>query len=275
MSVTIDQVVDRIRNHRCYSHPIWQNWTETNPEPAVVGALFHQIQSFCASTRPGGNFPGALRDLGLTGASDLFGEIVESEEGHGAELATMAGNIVNKAAGQDVCGDLYNQDTVEAKLKTLSDQFLSKLPGCDPETGLTLQTRRAIEVFRRRQNVDRESTMRNLGTAIALEMTSNQMIIPGEKRALVDSGLYDVGMDDPEMHYLAEHWGELGAEQMHEQNAINAVSSALNDDTAQYVLEGVDDFLDSLTALWDVLDAALLSSGTGVQRSGKQPAAVA
>jgi hypothetical protein len=275
MAVTIEQIIDQIRNHRCYSHPIFQDWVKVNPGPEVVGALFHQIQCFCASTRPGINFPSALREHGLPDAGNLFDEIVASEQGHGAELATMAGCIVNKAAGQTVCTDLQDQGSVEATLREYSDKFLATLPGCDPKTGLTSQAQRAIEVFERRAETDRESTLRNLGTAIALEMTSNQMIIPGEKKALIDSGLYGVTIDDPDMHYLAEHWGELGAEQMHEQNAINAVRLALNERTEKFVEEGVNDFLDSLTALWDVLDAALLNSGTvAPQMVDKQPATV-
>lgn len=272
MPVTTDQVVDQIRSHRCHDHPIFRHWAEVNPGPEVVGALFHQIQSFCASTRPGGNFPASLRELDLPAAGELFDAIVESEDGHGPELATMAGNIVNKAAGQTICADLYDQDAVEAKLHEFSDMFLASLPGWDPESGLTVQARRAIEVFTRRGNTDRESTLRNLGTAIALEITSNQMIIPGEKEALIDSGLYGISLEDPEMHYLLEHWGELGAEQMHEQHAIDAVGLALNEDTARYVLEGVNDFLDSVTALWDVLDAALLNSGMTADAADRQHA---
>jgi hypothetical protein len=68
-------------------------------------------------------------------------------------------------------------------------------------------------------------------------------------------------MDDPEMHYLLEHWGEIGAEQQHEKNAITAVGSVLDDKTEELIVAGAYDFLDSLVALWDVLDAALLESG--------------
>ncbi len=79
MSVTISDLVDRVKNHRCYSHPIFKNWAKVEPEPPVVGALFHQIQSFCASTRPGWSFPDALKKHGLHKQSELLEEIVESE----------------------------------------------------------------------------------------------------------------------------------------------------------------------------------------------------
>jgi flagellar hook-associated protein FlgK len=63
------------------------------------------------------------------------------------------------------------------------------------------------------------------------------------------------------MHYLLEHYGETGAEAKHEQNAIEAVASVLNDENKQAIKTGVDDFLNSLAALWDLLDSALLESG--------------
>lgn len=261
MAKTIDEIVEYIRNHRCYTHPIFHNWAAVNPDQKVVGALFHQIQSFCASTRPGGNFPVAVKELGLSEESALLQEIVESEEDHGPHLATMAGFILNRTAKAEVCADLYDREGVESRLKEYSDELLGQLPGYDASSGLTTQTRRGIAVFDRRQLTDRDSTYRNLGTALALEMISNRQLIPGEKYCLVDSGLYGVSMSDPEMHYLAEHWGEIGAEQQHEKNAIAAVASVLNDETEPLIMEGAKEFLDSLANLWDVLDSALLESG--------------
>ena len=261
MSITIDELVSRVRGHRCYSHPIFQHWADVSPDTAVVGALFHQIRSFCDATRPGGRFPEALAMHKLSTESGLLQEIVESEENHGPELATMAGYIVNRAAGRQIFGDLYDQNLVESGLKEFSDRLLRDLPGYDPRTGLLAQTRRARATFDGRQQVDRESTIRNLGTALALEMISNRQLIPGEKTALVDAGIYGTSIEDKEMHYLLEHWGEIGAEQQHEKNAIAAVGSVLNDDTEALILEGLYAFLDSLAALWDVLDAALLASG--------------
>jgi hypothetical protein len=263
MTMTVEQLVERVRNHRCYSHPVFRHWAAVGPDAEVVGAAFHQIQNFCASTRPGGKFPDALSQLGLTEECQLVNEIVESESDHGPELATMAGYIVNRAAGHAVCGDVYDQGAVEAKLKELSNKILGRLPGYDQETGLTVQARQAIAVFARRNLVDRQSTLKNLGTALALEMISNRQLIPGEKHCLVDSGLYAAGLDQPEMHYLLEHWGEVGAEQQHEKNAITAVGSVLNAETAPAIVEGADEFLNSLASLWDLLDASLLQSGYG------------
>jgi len=261
MTITIDDLVSRIRSHRCYDHPIFDHWAKVSPDTEVVGALFHQIRSFCDATRPGGKFPEALAMHKLSSESALLQEIVESEENHAPELAAMAGYIVNRAAGREVFSDVFDQELVESGLKEFSDKLLKNLPGYDPKTGLLAQTRRARAAFDGRQQVDRNSTIRNLGTALALEMISNRQLIPGEKAALVDAGLYGATLDDAEMHYLLEHWGEIGAEQQHEKNAIAAVGSVLNDETEALIVEGVDMFLDALAALWDVLDAALLASG--------------
>jgi len=261
MPKTIEEVVEVIRNHRCYSHPIFEHWADVGPSTEAIGALFHQIRCFCDATRPGWNFPAAVESLGLPDEGNLLQEIVESEEDHGPHLATMAGLILNRAAGTEICPDLFDQKSVESKLKNYSDHLLGELPGYDPESGLTIQARRARAVFDRRKHVDRDSTYRNLGTALALEMISNRHLIPGEKYCLVDSGHYGVNMTDPEMLYLVEHWGEIGAEQKHENNAMAAVGSLLNEETEPLIMQGVTDFLDSLASLWDVLDAALLKSG--------------
>ena len=257
----MERLVADIRQHRCYTHPIFENWAANRPAPDVIAALFHQIQKFCASTRPGWDFPDALAKHGLLGESELLQEIVESEADHGPELARMAGFIVNKAAGETVYPDVYDQADVEARLKAQSDRFLGDLPGYTPDAGLTVQARRAIAVFDRRKASDLDATYRNLGTALALEMISNNHLIPGEKNCLVDSGAYGASIDQPEMHYLLEHWGEVGAEQQHEKNAVAAVGAVLDEHTEPLIRQGAMEFLDALANLWDLLDSALLQSG--------------
>jgi hypothetical protein len=263
MAKTIVEIVQHIRIHPCNKHGIFNHWVAADPAHEVIGALFHQIQSFCAATRPGRAFPSSLMSLGFEKETKLLQEIVDSEEGHGADLATMAGFIINRAAKCEIFHDLYDQTAVERQLKNYSDQFLGHRPCYNPKSGLTIQARKAIAVFDRRKCTDRKSTFYNLGVALALEITSNHHLIPGEKHCLVDSGLYGARLSDPQMHYLEEHWGELGAEQQHEKNAMAAVSSILTAETEPFVLEGVNDFLDSLVHLWDVLDSALLQSGYG------------
>lgn len=257
----VNDLVATIQSHRLYSHPVFEHWAQTAPSTETIGALFHQIRCFCDSTRPGLNLPSGLKKIGLSDSCELLQEIVESEEDHGPQLATMAGHILNRASGKTICPDVQNQEAVEAKLKECSDKLLGSLPGYDPQSGLMPQTRNARAVFERRQLTDQDSIYRNLGTTLALEMVSNRHLIPGEKHCLVDSGLYKTTMDEPEMYYLKEHYGESGAEAMHEQNAINAINSILTDENKGLVREGVQDFLSTLTALWDLLDSALLESG--------------
>jgi hypothetical protein len=193
-------------------------------------------------------------------------EIVDSEEDHGPELATMMGYLLNKTAGTEVCPNLHDQEAIETQFRNYSDKILGTLPGYDHETGLTVQTLKAKAVFEGRKRTDRETTIRNLGVAVALEMVSNGHLIPGEKHCLVDSGVYGVSMEEEPMHYLLEHYGEIGAEQQHEKNAIAAVDAILDEETESLVMEGIHNFLDSLERMWDVLDSALLQSGY-VQRS--------
>lgn len=152
----IESLVSDIKSHRSYTHPIFDNWIENDPDPQVLGALFHQIQSFCASTRPGGEMPNAMRKHGLDESGHLIDEIVESEDGHGVELATMASHIINKAAGKQVFNDPYNQQVIEDQLKEYSDSILRSLPGWSAKTGLLPQTKRAVEIFSRRNLTEKK-----------------------------------------------------------------------------------------------------------------------
>ncbi|WNG32877.1 hypothetical protein F0U60_04110 [Archangium minus] len=257
----VDEIVASVKAHRCYTHPVFKHWADNEPSTEVIGALFHQIRNFCDSTRPGLNLPDGLRALNLVKESDMLLEIVASEADHGPELAAMAGHILNRSANRTVCPNVFDQHAVESKLKECSDKILGSLPGYDSKTGLMPQTRNAIAVFERRRDTDEKSIYRNLGTTLALEMISNRHLIPGEKHCLVDSGLYSATLDEPEMHYLQEHWGEAGAEAMHEQHGIGALASVLTPSNKALVQEGADDFLRTVSAMWDLLDAALLESG--------------
>jgi hypothetical protein len=63
------------------------------------------------------------------------------------------------------------------------------------------------------------------------------------------------------MHHLLEHWGEIGAGQQHERNAIEVIGAVADSRAKVEIVEGADDFLDSLAGLWDLLDSSLLQSG--------------
>lgn len=248
-----------VENHPLYTHPLFDRWRAVEPGPEELGALFHQIQCFCASTRPGHAFPQTLRSLGHVEEAALMDEIVASESGHGPELATMAGYIINRAAGRTLFPDLYDTAAVEDQLRRASDRVLGHVAGYDASDGLTAQARRAIAVFDSRRGTSAADAMRSLGVALALEIISNRHLIPGEKSALVESGLYGVSLDDAEMHYLAEHWGELGAEQQHESNVIRAITSIAGTGDNADVRGGVVEFLDALASLWDALDEHVLA----------------
>lgn len=258
MNITSNQAQTHIKNHPCFHHPIFTNWATVNPEYEIVGALFHQIRCFCDSTRPGHHFPEALAKHGFLEESKLQKEIVESESGHGSELARMAGYIVNKAAKKIIIDDVYDQEKVQIKLKQLSDKYLENTPNYDKKTGFAFETAKARNIFERRKEMDEKSTWYNTGVTLALETISHQHLIPGEKYCLVDSGNYEVSLNDDEMHYLEEHWGELGAEKHHEQNAFQILDSALDTNNAVFVMRGINDFLNSLNAMWDFLDTHLL-----------------
>jgi hypothetical protein len=260
--------VDHYRRFARLLRDLGHDWAHQAPDSPSLGAMFHQIQKFCASTRPGLAFPDGLAALGLQKQRSLLEEIVESEGGHGPELATMAGFLVNRSAPDGTRPiDTSTTESIERQLKGYSDMLLGALPGYDRVSGLTVQARQAIAVLERRGERDRDSTIKNLGTALALEIVSNQHLIPGEKAAIVDSGNYGASLDLPEMHYLQEHWGECGAEQQHENNVIMAVDDVLTAKTEALITDGADDFLDSVAALWDVLDATLLQSGYQGTRS--------
>jgi hypothetical protein len=256
--MNLEQLVDHVRHHRAYTHTIFHSWVKAKPRPDVVGALFHHIQSLCACSRPAWNFEVALTALDRPNECKIFKNIVKSEEDHGPQLATMAALIVNRAAHEPVFPDLHEQTQVERGLQAFSSRFFGSLPGYDRATGSLPQDRRVRAVFDRRKEVDRDSTYRNIGALLAIEMLANGQIIPGEQHCLVESGLYGLAMDDVGMEYLREHAGDDGAEQWHEQQATQAVGAMLDAGSAALIFDGTRECLDAVCGLWDLLEATLL-----------------
>lgn len=108
----------------------------------------------------------------------------------------------------------------------------------------------------------RESTIRYLGVALALEIVWNESLIPREMRILADGGNCSAAATDKtEMHCPAERQSACGVELLHVENIIKVVGSVLNDHNFGCIAAGVHDFLESLAGLWDDLDAALLTLG--------------
>ena len=260
----VDKLNLFIENHKCYHHPIFKNWLKISPNQEVVGALFHQIRSFCDATRAGHNFPQGLIKYGLKSQSNLINKIIKSEKTHGEKFTMMAGYILNKMSKDIVFDDLYDQYKIEYHLKKCSDNLLRDLPGYDLESGLLIQNRITREIFEERKKTDKKTIMKNLGTTLALEIISNRHLIPEEKNCFIDSNIYNIQLEDIEMSYIKEHWGDNGAEIQHEKAIIIAVSSMLNTQNEMLVLLGAKEFLDALSSLWDVLNAALLSSGYSI-----------
>lgn len=267
MNTSVQWLIHDVTTSRLFKHPLFDHWAARPVRYEVHGAIFHQIQMFCASTRPALNFPSSLKQHGFMKQSELIEEIVAGEKGHGQKLAAMAAHIINRSEATNYFSDIYDQVTIEKRLKLWSDFFLHNLPGYDPSyTGLTIQAQKAIAVFERRKNTDYESTVSSLGTSFALEIISKRQIIPGEVRALVESGYYGVNLGDGPMEYLREHFGEGGAEDLHEKNVIAAITdlfekNPINPKIFPLIQTGIDDFLESLAKLWDVLDTTLLQSG--------------
>ncbi|HET7504669.1 MAG TPA: hypothetical protein VFK02_26790 [Kofleriaceae bacterium] len=251
-------LVDHIRNHRCYKHPLFHHWAAVNPTAGGVGALFHHIQRLCACTRPALSFDAGLAQLKHDAQCEILSAIVKSEADHGPQLATMAAHIVNRRSSKTVLTELGDQAAIESQLASYSQLKLGTMPGYDAATSSLPEDRRVWEVFGRRANTDAETTYLNIGALLAIELLANGHIIPGEVHCLVESGLYGVGIEDPEMEYLKEHAGEAGAENWHEREAISAVDGVLTPANERLVFQGANDCLEAIAALWDVLDKGLL-----------------
>ncbi len=258
MLLTSDKIKAYITSHRCYQHSLFFDWAKANPSYNIVAPCLHQIRCFCDSTRIDHNFSTALRHHGYTEEADLQNEIVESESTHYDELLIMAAYIVNCSAKKTIIHDINDVIQIGYILRITSNLYFCNVPNYNQETGLIKQTREAIDIFEKRKKTDLHNTWRNIGATIALETISHQQLIPGEKHAFVDSGIYGITLEDPPMHYLKKHWGEHGAEKQHETNAYTILDAILDDGNARYIMEGISGFLDSVAALWDRLDEAIL-----------------
>src|SRR5687767_8297217 len=149
MTQLIDRLVDRIRSHRCHHHPMLDHWVQVKPSWEAIGAFYHHMQCTCSASRPGWNFERGLLMLGAQATT--LRSIVASEENHGPHLATMAGFLMNRAAGGTICPDLYDQAAVESVMRACSRKYFGNLPGYDLETARLKQDRRVAMVYGRRK----------------------------------------------------------------------------------------------------------------------------
>ena len=251
-------LVQDIRAHRAHNHPIFQHWAAVQPGAEAIGALFHHIQRLCACTRPALSFEHGLARLGKAAECEILSSIVKSESDHGPQLATMAAHVVNRRAGEELFVDLFDQPAIEERLAQCSRRKLGALPGYDAETASLPADRRVWEVFALRAKDDAESTYLNIGALLVIELLANGHIIPGMTHCLLDAGLYGLKLEEPEMEYLREHAGETGAENWHERVAIRAVEGVMTPESEALVVQGVNDTLEAVAALWDTIAAGLL-----------------
>jgi hypothetical protein len=258
------ELTDIAEKHSVMSHPIFDHLKQVAPSGEHLGAFFDQVQHFCAATRSSRSLPQALREIGLPGVATHIDAIAESESGHGKDLAMMIAYIMNKS-GEAWHPNITDSVNIELKLREqCSDVLFFHLPIYDREMGMLLQTRDAIKTFEAREKCDLYSVAYSLGVTIALEAVSHRHLIPGEIAAL--TGAYGVSLTEPEMKYLAEHGGEGGAEEEHEQYAIDAIvqftaSDLMNEKMRDAMHHGARDFCDRLAELWDALDVIVLGSG--------------
>lgn len=258
MADLMDQLVTYIRAHRCLNHPIFHHWAQVNPSAEVIGAFFHHQQTACNATRPGRNFDQGLTNMDMAEATQTLKEIVASEEDHGPHLARMAGFLMNRASGRTIHPDLDDKEGIEEVMRNCSRTFFSHLPGYDPGPGFLKQDRAVRQVLMRRELTDRDSTYRNIGTLVAVEMLAAEHVFPGEMKCLIESGFYRATANDREMEYLIEHWGESGAEAWHSEKSIAAARPLMNEETEPLMFAGAAECLDAISNLWDILDSTLL-----------------
>ncbi len=151
--------------------------------------------SYCSPTREGHALPQVLARAGMIEASRLVASIFASEAGHDTELEITA---------------RYLAERCRIRERIMSTQIKS------------LKRLRAI--FDQRKSTNPSTIPHNLGILLGIEKLANRNIIPGEVAAFITSGHYNCSLETPEMRYLADHYGELGAEEDHEQKIIKVVS---------------------------------------------------
>ena len=69
MSNLLTEIVERVRAHRCYHHPMFRHWLESKPGWEEIGAFLHHMQCTCSASRPGWSFELGLEQLGLETAT--------------------------------------------------------------------------------------------------------------------------------------------------------------------------------------------------------------
>ncbi|MBP6084717.1 hypothetical protein KA517_00570 [Candidatus Gracilibacteria bacterium] len=181
--------------HPVFDHPIYKTIAKAPLYRDQMMLYWQGMGSYCAPTREGHALPQVLAKAGMIEASLLVASIFTSEAGHDIELAITARYFAEHCRTRE--------QVVRADIRSL---------------------RHLRAIFDERKSTDPRTIPHNLGILLGIEKLANRNIIPGEVAAFITSGHYDCYLETPEMHYLAEHYGELGAEEDHERKIVAVVS---------------------------------------------------
>ncbi|MBP7057017.1 hypothetical protein KBB08_00830 [Candidatus Gracilibacteria bacterium] len=186
--------------HPVFDHPIYETIAKTPLYRDQMLLYWQGMGSYCAPTREGHALPQVLAKAGMVDASQLVASIFASEAGHETELEITARYLAEQCRTRE--------QIVRAKIKSL---------------------RHLRAIFDERKSTNPRTISHNLGVLLGIEKLANRNIIPGEVAAFISSGHYGCHLNTPEMHYLAEHYGELGAEEDHERKIVAVVAKLPED----------------------------------------------
>lgn len=196
-----------------FNHGIYDYMAQQPLNSAQMQLWWDGMSNYCKPTRNAGRWLRALPARHKE-TKDALWKVFESESGHEKTLAIMAQYLIERC---EVRVDLA------AKISQQKRQI-------DP----TLQAFKNL--LAKRESKKTVDTPHNIGTMLGIERLANQNIIPGEVKAFIDSNHYGVKLSDPEMHYLVEHYGELGAEAWH-QATLEKTSKILGTDDEILIAE--------------------------------------
>ena len=159
-----------------------------------------------------GSFIPALEQNGYIDASKKILEIEKSEQHHGISLAITATCCIKAAGGVELSTNLNKDIQKTARLFAGLENGENALI----EKAIAL-AQPCVDLFYARSQCTPAEAQYFLGVTYGVERLANKNIIPGEVRAFVRSGFYNLTLEQTEMGYLREHVEECdGAEGWHE-----------------------------------------------------------
>ncbi len=177
--------------HSVFSHEIYDYMFANALNDKQMRLWWHGMGNYCKPTRAAGQWLSAMHDKPR---AEELKSVFASEQGHEETLTIMAKYLIARC---EVRNDLAAQ-LLQQKRR------------------ITRPLRTVIQLLAKRKSTNPADTSYNIGTMLGIERLANQSIIPGEVKAFVDSRHYHALLSDTEMHYLDEHYGDLGAESWHQ-----------------------------------------------------------